>query len=66
MNATDMSLLILDFRIDPSEYSKLAKLIDDSKADIIITFHTTLRNLVQRGLSCDHLRWFQSCSAGKL
>lgn len=53
-----------DFRIDPSEYSKLAKLIDDSKADIIITFHTTLRNLVQRGLSCDHLRWFQSCSAG--
>lgn len=53
-----------DFRIDPSEYSKLAKLIDDSKADIIITFHTTLRNLVQSGLSCDDLRWFQSCSAG--
>lgn len=53
-----------DFRIDPSEYSKLAKLIDESKADIVITFHFTLRILVQNGLSCDHLRWFQSCSAG--
>lgn len=63
---TEMSLLILDFRIDPSEYSKLAKLIDESKADIVITFHSTLRILVQNGLTCDHLRWFQSCSAGKL
>lgn len=63
---TEMSLLILDFRIDPSEYSKLAKLIDESKADIVITFHFTLRILVQNGLSCDNLRWFQSCSAGKL
>lgn len=51
---------------DSPDYPKLAKLINESGADIILTFPHVLDNLVQHGLCCDSIKWFQSTSAGRI
>ncbi|XP_052676615.1 glyoxylate/hydroxypyruvate reductase A-like [Crassostrea angulata] len=63
-------LTVINFSIpgelyrDSPDYPKLAKLINESAADIILTYPHVLDNLVQHGLCCDSIKWFQSTSAG--
>ena len=45
--------------------NEIIKQIEESKADIIISFPHMLHKLVQAGLNTDALKWFHSCSAGK-
>ncbi|XP_078309393.1 glyoxylate/hydroxypyruvate reductase A-like isoform X1 [Crassostrea virginica] len=44
--------------------NEIIKQIEESKADIIISFPHMLHILVQAGLNTDALKWFHSCSAG--
>lgn len=53
---------MLRHTLDPNE---IIKQIEESKADIIISFPHMLHKLVQAGLNTDALKWFHSCSAGK-
>lgn len=53
---------MLRHTLDPNE---IIKQIEESKADIIISFPHMLHILVQAGLNTDALKWFHSCSAGK-